>query len=59
MGALSLAATRLVVLDMHRDKKDFTLLTLPDVAKETADFLRAFVVPQLLKPGAHLKLALL
>jgi hypothetical protein len=56
-GALSLSATRVVVLDMAKDSKQFDLLSLPDVAKDTALFLKQAVMPELHK-GDRLKVAI-
>lgn len=48
MGAFSLANCRLLVLDtFFRDAKQFTLLTLPGVAKDAALLLKEHVLPAL------------
>lgn len=52
MGAFSLANCRLLVLDASiRDAKQFTLLTLPGVAKDVALLLKEHVLPVLEKQG--------
>ena len=56
LGALSLSATQLIVLDMQRDQKQFHLLSLPGVAQDVAAFLKAQVLPEL--PNGKLKIAL-
>lgn len=59
-GAISLAGCRLLVLDASfRDAKQFTLLTLPGVAKDMAVLLRDHVLPALKKAEAEaLKIAM-
>ena len=53
VGALSLSETDIFVIDSHKDGKDFTILTLPEVKNDLYNLLRGNVVKEL----KHLKLA--
>jgi protein CMS1 len=43
MEALSLSRVKLVVLDMQRDAKSFTLFTLPQVSNEFWDLYKGYL----------------
>ena len=53
VGALSLAETEILVIDSHKDSKNFTILTLPEVKNDLYNFLRGNVAKDL----RHIKLA--
>jgi hypothetical protein len=55
--ALTLQHTKLVVLDAHKDHKQFTVCTLPDTAPHCMEFLKDHVVPQLHERPKELKLS--
>lgn len=54
VGALSLAETDIFVIDSHKDSKNFTVLTLPEIKNDLYNLLREHVVTEL----GHLKLAI-
>lgn len=56
-NALQLTHTKLVVLDVHKDAKNFTVCTLPDTAHHCMEFLRDQVLPQLQERPKECKLA--
>ena len=56
-GALRLNHTKLIVLDAHKDSKNFTVCTLPDTAPHCSEFLREQVLPALNERPKELKLA--
>ena len=47
VGALSLAETEILVIDSHKDSKNFTILTLPEVKNDLYNFLRGNVAKDL------------
>lgn len=55
--ALSLEHTKLIVLDAHKDAKNFTVCTLPDTAPHCMEFLKDHVLPELRKRPKECKLA--
>ena len=58
--ALNFSATRLIILDMAKDSKNYHLLNLPGIANDTAAFLKTHIFPELekRKGGNQMKIAL-
>jgi hypothetical protein len=55
--ALKLTHTKLVVLDAHKDAKNFTVCTMPDTAPHCMGFLKDHVLPQIKDRPKDCKLA--
>ena len=56
-GALTLNATRLVLLDAHQDSKGFTVCTMPDTAPHCMEFLKDRFLPALKERPKQIKIA--
>jgi hypothetical protein len=53
-GALKLHQLRAVIIDMHKDEKNFSVLSMPDVNNDLVEFMKTHVYPE----SSHIKLAL-
>jgi len=55
IGALSISQTKLILIDMEKDAKNFTILSMKDVKQDFLDLMNSDVTPEL----DHIKLALI
>lgn len=53
-GALKLHCVKIVLIDLFHDKKNFTVLSMPDVKTDLHEFLESYILPEC----SHLQLAL-